>query len=89
MVLRGRLRAGPTGPRPWSADDARNNAGMWAPADESRKQIVGMYRQARAHADETILADLRYFQLVPFQCAIRVLWPPPALSASTLRQTIG
>ncbi len=31
----------PSGPRPWSADDTRNNADMWATADESREQIVG------------------------------------------------
>ena len=42
--------------RPWSADDARNNADFWATADEPRDQIVGMYRQAWAHADQTIEA---------------------------------
>jgi hypothetical protein len=36
----------PPGERPWSADDARNNADFWATADESRDQIAGMYRQA-------------------------------------------
>lgn len=40
--------------RPWSADDARNNADFWATADESRDQIAGMYRRAWAHADQTI-----------------------------------
>ena len=40
--------------RPWSADDARNNADFWASADESRDQIAGMYRRAWAHADQTI-----------------------------------
>jgi uncharacterized damage-inducible protein DinB len=44
----------PAGPRPWSEDDARNNADMWATAGEPRDQIVGMYRGAWAHADETI-----------------------------------
>jgi hypothetical protein len=44
----------PSGPRPWSEEDARNNAGMWATADESRDQIDGMYRRAWAHSDETI-----------------------------------
>jgi uncharacterized damage-inducible protein DinB len=43
-------------PRPWSEDEARNNADMWATAGESRDQIVGMYRRAWAHADETIQA---------------------------------
>jgi hypothetical protein len=42
--------------RPWSADDARNNADFWAAADESRAQIVGIYRRAWAHADQTIEA---------------------------------
>jgi len=46
----------PPGERPWSEDDARNNADFWATADESGDQIVGMYRQAWAHADETIHA---------------------------------
>ncbi len=40
--------------RPWSADDARNNADFWASADESRDQIAEMYRRAWAHADQTI-----------------------------------
>jgi len=42
--------------RPWSADDARNNADFWATADESRDQIAGFYRRAWAHADQTIEA---------------------------------
>jgi len=44
----------PSEPRPWSEDDARNNADFWATAKESRDQITGMYRRAWAHADETI-----------------------------------
>jgi len=44
----------PPSERPWSEEDARNNADMWATADESRDQIVGMYRRAWTHADETI-----------------------------------
>src|SRR5690242_2712616 len=36
----------PPSERPWSADDARNNADFWATADESRDHIVGMYRRA-------------------------------------------
>jgi hypothetical protein len=48
--------ARPPRERPWSADDARNNADFWATADESRDQIAGMYRQAWAHADQTIEA---------------------------------
>ena len=41
-------------PLPWLEDDAEPNADMWATADESREQIVGLYRRAWAHADATI-----------------------------------
>ena len=33
----------PSNPRPWSEEDVRNNADMWATAGESRDQIDGMY----------------------------------------------
>ena len=70
-----------SGPRPWSEDDARNNADMWATADESRDQIVGMYRQAWAHADETIQArDLDAPGYVP--------WWPSDRSEVTLHQIL-
>jgi uncharacterized damage-inducible protein DinB len=46
----------PPGERPWSEDDARNNADFWARTDESRERITGMYRRAWAHADQTIRA---------------------------------
>ncbi|MGH3478490.1 MAG: DinB family protein [Pseudonocardiaceae bacterium] len=41
-------------PLPWFEDDAEPNADMWATADESREQIVGLYRRAWAHAETTI-----------------------------------
>src|SRR6202167_4874790 len=47
------------GPRvePWPefAPD-EPNADMWAKADETREQIVGLYRRAWAHSDATIAA---------------------------------
>jgi hypothetical protein len=43
-------------PLPWTADDAEPNADMWATADESREQIVGLYHGAWAHSDATINA---------------------------------
>ena len=71
----------PSGPRPWSEDDARNNADMWATADESREQIAGMYRRAWAHADETIQArDLDAPGHVP--------WWPSDRSEVTLHQIL-
>ena len=39
---------------PWLAEDAEPNADMWATADESRAQIVGMYHQVWAHSDATM-----------------------------------
>lgn len=41
-------------PLPWFEDDAEPNADMWATADESREQIVGLYQRAWAHSDATI-----------------------------------
>jgi uncharacterized damage-inducible protein DinB len=41
-------------PLPWLADDAEANADMWATAEESREDVVGLYQRAWAHADATI-----------------------------------
>lgn len=43
-------------PLPWFADDAEPNADMWATADESRDELVGLTRRAWAHCDDTIEA---------------------------------
>ncbi|HEY9391651.1 MAG TPA: DinB family protein [Mycobacteriales bacterium] len=41
-------------PLPRLDNDAEPNADMWATAEESRDQIVGLYHRAWAHADATI-----------------------------------
>lgn len=41
-------------PLPWMDEDAEPNADMWATADESRDQIVDLYRRVWAHSDATI-----------------------------------
>jgi uncharacterized damage-inducible protein DinB len=41
-------------PLPWFDDDAEDNADMWATAEESREDIVGLYHRSWAHADATI-----------------------------------
>jgi uncharacterized damage-inducible protein DinB len=41
-------------PMPWLHDDAEPNADMWATAEESRSQILDLYRRVWAHADATI-----------------------------------
>lgn len=41
-------------PLPWTAEDAEPNADMWATADESREQLIELYRRVGRHADSTI-----------------------------------
>ncbi|KJK56015.1 DinB family protein [Saccharothrix sp. ST-888] len=41
-------------PQLWTAGDAEPNSDMWATADETREQIVGLYRRVWAHSDATI-----------------------------------
>ena len=55
---------------PWFEDGAEPNADMWATADESRDEIVGLYQRACAHSDATIEAlGLDALGHVPW-------WPP-------------
>ncbi|CAN5874767.1 DinB family protein [soil metagenome] len=52
---------------PWLDDEAGINADMWATADESRAEILDLYRFSCAHADETIDAlDLESPGRVPW-----------------------
>ncbi len=41
---------------PWMDDDAEVNADMWATAEESREDVVDLYRRVQAHGDATIAA---------------------------------
>jgi uncharacterized damage-inducible protein DinB len=41
-------------PLPWLEEGAEPNADMWATPEESRDDIVSLYRRAWAHADATI-----------------------------------
>jgi uncharacterized damage-inducible protein DinB len=43
-------------PLPWFDEGAEPNADMWATADESREDIVGLYRRVWANSDGTIEA---------------------------------
>ncbi|WP_433264494.1 DinB family protein [Actinosynnema sp. CS-041913] len=38
----------------WMSMDAEPNADMWATADESRDDVIGLYHRVWAHADATI-----------------------------------
>ena len=64
-------------PMPWYEEDAEPNADMWATSEESREQIVDLYRRAWAHADETI-------DRFPLDAPARVPWWPPERADATL-----
>jgi hypothetical protein len=68
-------------PMPWFADDAEVNADMWVPADESRAQILELWRRSCEHADATVAAlDLDATGEVP--------WWPPHLREVTLQRVM-
>src|SRR5262249_17307671 len=51
----------------WMAAGAELNADMWATADQSRDEIVALYRRAWQHADKTI-------NVLPLDAPGRVPW---------------
>jgi uncharacterized damage-inducible protein DinB len=54
-------------PLPWFENGAEPNADMWATADESREDIIGLYRRVWQHSDATIEAlDLDAIGHVPW-----------------------
>jgi uncharacterized damage-inducible protein DinB len=56
-------------------------ADLWAAADESREEIVGLYRRAWAHSDATI-------QELDLDSVGHVLWWPPGRQEVTLRRIL-
>jgi hypothetical protein len=64
-------------PLPWLDDDAEPNADMWATAEESPEQIIGLYHRVWAHSDGTIEA-------LPLDATGHVPWWPPERSEITL-----
>jgi uncharacterized damage-inducible protein DinB len=68
-------------PPPWYREDAEPNEDMWATADESREQIVGLYRRAWAHSDATIDA-------LALDATGRVPWWPDDRSEVTLHRIL-
>src|SRR5881398_3364219 len=68
-------------PLPWWEDDAEPNADMWATLEETRDQMLDLYRRAQAHADETIRSlDLETVGYVP--------WWPAERSEVTLHKVL-
>lgn len=68
-------------PLPWFDEGAEPNADMWATAEESREQIVGLYRRTSAHCDATIEA-------LTIDATGNVPWWPPERSAVTLHMVL-
>lgn len=64
-------------PLPWFDEDAEPNADMWATADQSREDIVGLYRRVWAHSDETI-------DSLPLEATGTVPWWPEGRRNPTL-----
>jgi uncharacterized damage-inducible protein DinB len=68
-------------PQPWFEPGAEPNADMWATAEESREQIVELYRRAWAHSDATIEA-------LPLDATGRVPWWPAERAEVTLHRIL-
>lgn len=68
-------------PLPWLEEDAEPNSDMWATPEESREDIVGLYRRACAHADATIDA-------LGLDAVGDVPWWPPGERRATLSRIL-
>ncbi len=68
-------------PLPWLEENAEPNADMWVPADQSRHEVVALYRRAWAHSDVTIEA-------LPLDAVGRVPWWPDERSEVTLQHIL-
>jgi len=66
---------------PWLADDAEPNADMWPTEEESREQIVDLYRRVWAHSDATI-------DSLALDATGRVPWWPEEHSTVTLHRIL-
>lgn len=68
-------------PLPWFEEGAEPNADMWVTADESREDIIGLYRRTRAHSDATIDA-------LSLDSTGEVPWWPPEHRRVSLHQIL-
>jgi len=66
---------------PWLQDDAKPNADMWATAEESREDVVDLYRRVWRHSDATIFA-------LALDAAGRVPWWPMERREVTLHRVL-
>ena len=68
-------------PLPWFEEGAEPNADMWATADESREQIVGLYHHAWAHSDATV-------NMLALDAIGHVQWWPDGRNEVTLHRIL-
>jgi uncharacterized damage-inducible protein DinB len=68
-------------PHPWLDEGAEPNADMWATAEESREQIVGLYHRVWTHSDAAIDA-------LALDAVGKVPWWPPERREVTLHQIL-
>jgi hypothetical protein len=68
-------------PLPWLDEDAEPNADMWATADETREQVVGLYHRVWTHSDATIDA-------LSLDAVGQVPWWPPERREVTLHRVL-
>ncbi|MFC8350801.1 DinB family protein [Streptomyces sp. NPDC057280] len=65
----------------WYTEESELNSDMWATADESREEIVGLYRQAWEHSNSTIAA-------LPLDAVGHVPWWPEERREVTLNHIV-
>ena len=68
-------------PLRWASDDAEDNADLWATPDESRADLVALYRRVWAHSAETVAA-------LPLDTVGLVPWWPPERREPTLHRVL-
>jgi Protein of unknown function (DUF664) len=66
---------------PWLRDDVELNADMWATPDESREDVLALYRRAWAVTDATV-------EELPLDAPGRVPWWDPDRQAVTLHEIL-
>ncbi|MFF2192587.1 DinB family protein [Streptomyces sp. NPDC058157] len=77
----GRPFFGAEPPAWWYTQDAEPNADMWATEDESREDVVALYRRAWEHSGATIAS-------LPLDATGRVPWWPQERGAVTLHHAL-
>ncbi len=66
---------------PWLEEDAEPNSDMWATPDETREEIIGLYRRVWVHSDSMIRA-------LPLDAIGHVPWWPEERREVTLHKIL-